>query len=220
LAGLRDGGWRPSSKKINQLTLTTHRGQAALEATMSERRDFPRQMYSLEGQIAAHPRRSCGQFQIVVAAVMLFLFAPHTSAHAGPMMARLFGYNKGTCVISNNYGGEISEFLRAADEVHKEHLQCVIEGVCESACVIFADKARPNVCIDRDANFDFHLVADWKMEYVGNKPIKKVVRYRFPTEQSDDIKKWLSMQAPLQVDRFVILDSSRADWLGLFHLCT
>src|SRR5688572_17489653 len=51
------------------------------------------------------------------------------------------------CVINDNRGGEVALFQRAAQEVLSEGKQLVIDGRCESACVILADIARSNTCL-------------------------------------------------------------------------
>ena len=69
--------------------------------------------------------------------------------------AKTFG--EGT-TISSSKGGEVELFARAAEEVRKKAWEITIDGPCMSACAIFADKARPNVCVTENASFGFHKI--------------------------------------------------------------
>lgn len=64
------------------------------------------------------------------------------------------------CIIHASEGGTVGRFLNAAEELKAEHALAIIDGWCASACTVFADKARPNVCITRRAVFLFHQATD------------------------------------------------------------
>ena len=67
--------------------------------------------------------------------------------------AKVFG--EGT-TISANGGGDVWLFTAAAREIQEKGQHIQIDGRCMSACAIFADKARPNVCVTENASFGFH----------------------------------------------------------------
>src|SRR6266567_2256307 len=95
-----------------------------------------------------------------------------TSAEAGPALEGLFGCApalpraRTTCVITANDGSDparpqetgVDRFTAAAAEARREGVKIVINVDCFSACALFADRARPQVCIGRHANFAFHQV--------------------------------------------------------------
>lgn len=79
------------------------------------------------------------------------------------------------CIIEDNHGGFVVDYLALASEVNKQKLPVLIGGVCASACALFADLARPNVYIRTSVEFRFHkssLESDPKM--------------------SDDISNWVA----------------------------
>lgn len=59
-------------------------------------------------------------------------------------------------IIHYSPGGNLGDFIRAANLTKKNRIPTVIDGPCASACVIFADEARPYVCITENATFYFH----------------------------------------------------------------
>jgi hypothetical protein len=67
------------------------------------------------------------------------------------------GYCGDPCIITYNEGGYIYTFLQAARRIHEEPRPAIINGPCGSACTIFADFARPYVCITPRASFHFHM---------------------------------------------------------------
>lgn len=61
------------------------------------------------------------------------------------------------CIVRENYGGTPLLHRWAAERVLEKGTQVRIEGICYSACVIFASMARTNVCITGDAKMGIHL---------------------------------------------------------------
>lgn len=61
------------------------------------------------------------------------------------------------CVVANNNGGHsvVFKFAAAILPSRRKH-GAVIDGFCNSACALFADLARPNVCVTRTALMGFH----------------------------------------------------------------
>jgi hypothetical protein len=66
------------------------------------------------------------------------------------------GCTKSPCIVTHNYGGNGGLFWIAAYSAKWREYKIIIDGRCESACALFADKARPNVCITKFATFGFH----------------------------------------------------------------
>ena len=100
-----------------------------------------------------------------------------------------------TCVIHENRGGDIVLFTNAAREVIRERKQLVIDGRCESACVVLADRARANTCLTSRAEMAVHQTK--VMMVVGQRyvqgrtvPLVRVVD-RNDLPLSDDIDRWV-----------------------------
>lgn len=83
------------------------------------------------------------------------------------------------CTITHNPGGSVPEFLLAARTAHNAELQVAIDGKCYSACVVFADWARPYACITKNASMHFH------------QGTQQVTNTRFIPSQSPDIDQWV-----------------------------
>jgi hypothetical protein len=77
-------------------------------------------------------------------------------------------------IITSSYGGSFSDFSAAATEVLETGKKVKIDGICLSSCAIFADEARPNVCITPRARFGFHMMRDPDTkEFLGPMPMSK-----------------------------------------------
>ena len=118
-----------------------------------------------------------------------------SSSHAQPQAEAfhaVFGPCRGqTCVISSNPGGNVSQFLAAANEVLQGAKRLVvIDGPCASACVIFADVARERVCITRNASFGFHKATVLRAEQGRSGQRLRAVARRDPPH-SRDIASWV-----------------------------
>lgn len=90
------------------------------------------------------------------------------------------------CRIRHNNGGAITLFMLAAKALsigHAGHTKVVIDGDCASACAIFADFARANICITRRAAFLFHKAS---VRENGK------IMFRFDPPQSPDIYEWVN----------------------------
>ena len=59
-------------------------------------------------------------------------------------------------VIAFDGGGRVQEYLERAAHVLQYDIPVQITGDCFSACTIFADRARQNVCVTPDARMYFH----------------------------------------------------------------
>ncbi len=74
------------------------------------------------------------------------------------VVAQAFGDCGDPCVVRFSPGGPNDIFTEAAKAVNDGGKKMVvIDGTCVSACTIFADKARPHVCVTENAVFAFHL---------------------------------------------------------------
>lgn len=103
-----------------------------------------------------------------------YLYPPQTPN----MLQTLFGCETGdNCVVKKNEGGNGSEFLRAAYELQPGDL-VHIDGPCYSGCSIFADYARPRVCVTSRTVMGFHQGAQLDND-------SKIVGYFSPTYQKD-----------------------------------
>lgn len=94
---------------------------------------------------------------------LLVLFAiafGATPAHAGRFLEATLGCGDKVCVVGDNMGGDLQNYLGAAREAQREHTQIVIDGWCVSACSLVADRLRPHVCITSNAQFGFHKTWD------------------------------------------------------------
>jgi hypothetical protein len=61
------------------------------------------------------------------------------------------------CIVRENRGGIPIMHRWAAERVLEKGTKVRIEGICNSACVIFASIARANVCITPDAKIGIHM---------------------------------------------------------------
>ncbi len=125
-----------------------------------------------------------------------------------------------TCVINENDGGDPDLFHQAAEIVKRRHMRVIIKGRCYSACGVFADAARPQVCITRQAGFYFHLGTEYEniFRYLSTNPMLFaalltywpsdgqyiwVPKARFEPEQSRDIRKWIIAHGGFPAEGFL-----------------
>lgn len=94
--------------------------------------------------------------RIITVALALLTFTVSGCAIMGQRdgsFAEAFG---GSTTVSENGGGDVRIFTYAAEEVLRKGIKVRIDGRCDSACALFADLARPNVCVTENARFGFH----------------------------------------------------------------
>lgn len=118
------------------------------------------------------------------------------------------------CVVSFNAGGEVSSFKAAAREAKRTGRRVVINGPCLSACAIFADDARSQVCITSKARFGFHkgFVVDQPMAGGHYRLVK-----RFTPSHSPDIANWVKKNGGYPSRGFNIMRASAAG--TIWHHC-
>lgn len=86
----------------------------------------------------------------------------HAQGFAEGRYAEVFGKSN---TVYLSHGGSVDKFMWAAADVLESGRQVKIAGRCVSACAIFADLARPNVCITNRAVFGFHLATTTTMVF-------------------------------------------------------
>lgn len=139
--------------------------------------------------------------------------------------AKVFGWDTDVNdTISYSSGGTVSEFKDAAEEVVKTNRQVRIDGQCVSSCAIFADFARPNVCITERAVFKFHqttrTVTFISRETLRGIPIAERVRstkLREPPPASPDILAWVEARGGFPSKGF--LEMGAAEAKAFWPLC-
>ena len=123
-----------------------------------------------------------------------------------------------TCVIQDNPGGNVVTFEAAAQEVLSEGKQLIIDGKCDSACVILADIARSNTCLTPKAELAVHQSAIIKI--VGKTsvsgrsvPVAKVISRQDPP-QSADIAAWVNSRGGYPTEGFmkIPIEEARLFW--------
>lgn len=119
--------------------------------------------------------------------------------------------------ISHSNGGIVSTFRDAAEEVVKTKRQVRIDGQCVSSCAIFADFARPNVCITERAVFKFHkttrTVTFVSRETLRGIPIAERVRsveLRESPPASPDIHAWVEARGGFPSKGFLEMGATEA----------
>jgi hypothetical protein len=143
------------------------------------------------------------------------------AASAGPALDKVLRHacrSNPVCVIDSNSGGDVAAFQLAAQEVLAENKRLVIDGRCESACVILADIARSQTCLTERAEMAVHQAATMKIvgkTYVRGRavPIGKVVSRQDPP-QSADINAWVAEHGGYPADGFRIIpiEDARQFW--------
>jgi hypothetical protein len=89
--------------------------------------------------------------------LLILLFTLNGSLARADIVSRALGCNGDPCVVEDSAGGKVSVFQEAGYAVDKgARTLVIIDGLCASACVLFADIARRKVCITEWAMFGFH----------------------------------------------------------------
>lgn len=127
------------------------------------------------------------------------------------------------CVITSNNGGWVPDFKKAAEIVKRRNIHVKIDGACYSACAVFADAARPQVCITKRAEFYFHLGTNYKnlpveFSFAGASGVKRswklfsvtVPVSTFEPEQSPLVRDWILQKGGFPADGFLKMDYEAA----------
>ena len=155
----------------------------------------------------------------VAAALAAGQVALSVPSRAGPQLDRILQPAcrlEHTCVVRENRGGDLLVFTRAAREVLREGKTLVIDGRCESACVVLADLARPNTCLTPRAEIGVHKTMVMMVigrRYVQGRAVPLVqVLDRNDLPLSDDIDQWVRSHGGYPTDGMNVLpvqDASR-----------
>lgn len=135
-------------------------------------------------------------------------------AHTEGSFAKLFGEEN---TVYRSEGGKVDDFLLAAEDVLKTGRHIKIDGVCASACATFADKARPNVCVTRNAVFKFHLAAWGTFIQTSSSHRVTFFETREPPPVSQDIEAWVAKHGGFPSKGFLLLTTE--DALAFWPLC-
>ncbi|TSC69294.1 MAG: hypothetical protein G01um101456_258 [Parcubacteria group bacterium Gr01-1014_56] len=145
----------------------------------------------------------------------------------------LLGCISSPCIPKKEFyaGGSIAVFLKVVAKVQERRITVVVSAPCYSACALFADKARPFVCIKQGASFGFHKSALWRLpkelESVAQEPmpIKESTGanaplwfqnhgYRFngyrDPEYSSDVKNYLDRRGGAPIEKFLMMSYKQA----------
>ncbi len=103
------------------------------------------------------------------------------------------------CIVRYNGGGYLAAFREAAHMVQGgARKSVIIDGECISACALFADLARPHVCITEHAVFKFH------------KAVFLPTQTRFDPDHSTDIARWVNKHGGFPREGFLEMRISEA----------
>lgn len=61
------------------------------------------------------------------------------------------------CVIRYNQGGITDAYIWAAQQALARGIHVIVDGLCESSCVIFASQVRTDACITKNARIGIHM---------------------------------------------------------------
>lgn len=149
----------------------------------------------------------------------MFVFAlcvcGHVHGFAEGFYAQIFGNGN---TIHHSDGGVEGDFMWAAADVLESGRRVKIDGACLSACAVFADFARPNVCITKRTVFGFHL-AKGKTPIFSRRAVRSGMPFpgykiRFQKSEgemsvSPEIKKWVEEHGGWH-DRMLLMNSKEA----------
>ena len=151
--------------------------------------------------------------QIACFAAWAVVAAAPAQAHgkAGSAFEAAFGSCGTRCVIRYNPGGAVHTFVAAALAVRAgEKRLVVIDGPCISACAVFADVARPKVCITDRAKFGFHKGRDFAVQpRSGRKAVLRELGRRDPPH-SRDIASWVQRNGGFPYEGLSVMNSKQA----------
>jgi hypothetical protein len=155
---------------------------------------------------------------IALSAAVLLAPVPSQAGSALDEVLRPACRGEPVCVIQDNPGGDVVAFEAAAQEVLSEGKKLVIDGKCDSACVILADIARTNTCLTSKAELAVHQSATLKI--VGTTsvrgrsvPVAKVISRQDP-RQSADIAEWVRSRGGYPTEGFmkIPIEEARMFW--------
>lgn len=87
------------------------------------------------------------------------------------------------CVIKENSGGIIDLFAAQGRLMASTHIPVIIDGPCLSACTVFVDIDRDNVCVTNNAILGYHKSIYYKTSNFAtedNTPVIETIDYTTP----------------------------------------
>ena len=166
---------------------------------------------------------------------VLIYLATALPSHASDLMHELFGCTSSErCDIRYNLGGDAHAFRIAASEAQVLKTRIVIDGVCASACVIFASTVREQACITRRARMIVHRGYKVRVHDTSGKELDEAVSAAlmhdlpkgFTTRESAyipdygaDINAWAARTKSLHPNPKVLTELSRTRALQYWKPC-
>ena len=117
-----------------------------------------------------------------------------------PMYAAL-GCSKVPCTVNFNGGGTVRVFMKASLHARVYQVPTIIDGRCISACALFADWARPFVCVTALATMEFHKT------YIGSR--LTYPRYLDPAHAAD-IDGWVLQHGGYKKETLLVMNYDEA----------
>ena len=137
------------------------------------------------------PARSQSAFEMLTSVQRWYDHTPRDNFEA------VFGRCGNPCAIGPNLGGDVEEFQEAAKAALRTGREVIINYECDSACAVFADAARRNICVGPSARFGFHktfvtiVAADWGKRLFPRQQIWRMWETRGIPPQSPWIHDWV-----------------------------
>lgn len=138
--------------------------------------------------------------------ILLAIGAP--PVHAGPFLESMLGCTGDVCVVRDNMGGDLLNYLMAAREALKEHKQIVIDGWCVSACSIVADRVRSLVCITPNARFGFHKT--WALVLRSDGAAYSKPGFHKSWTYTPALQRWINKKGGEPVSGLLVMSSAEA----------
>lgn len=86
------------------------------------------------------------------------------------------------CLLRGSPGGIVSSFYAAAEYAKERGTRFVLEGICGSACVLFADMVRDRLCVLPTAEMWVHKIRAVGMDEGPSAPPKMYLKFQFSPE--------------------------------------
>lgn len=132
------------------------------------------------------------------------------------MMEIVFSCSRPRCTIEKNPGGNPALFEIAAAEAIRKKVKVKITGMCASACVIFASKARKNVCVADGAKMMLHRGT--RTDFYSTAGIgSRAESTYFTPDYGDDITAWALDEGKLPYDSLYTM--TRPEMLRFWKAC-
>jgi len=101
-----------------------------------------------------------------------------------------------TIHITHDPGGDLVLYEIKVQVARELKLQVIIDGVCASACTLFAGLPRSQICVTRRAQFHFHRARLKKPIPDGRRILQKANRTMFAS-YSKGVRQWIMQRGGL-----------------------